>query len=81
VALVDMLYRKSLRVSSAAKGELGAGTIVNLQSNDACEYLHPVCVGSERAVLEACTTFAATAPAALCCTASESMAGRCLRDC
>lgn len=31
VALVDMLYRKSLRLSSAAKGEAGAGKIVNLQ--------------------------------------------------
>lgn len=35
IALVDMLYRKSLRISAAAKGELGAGKIVNLQSNDA----------------------------------------------
>jgi hypothetical protein len=38
IGLVDMLYRKSLRVSSAAKGQLGAGKIVNLQSNDACEW-------------------------------------------
>ncbi|KAI3434886.1 hypothetical protein D9Q98_002940 [Chlorella vulgaris] len=51
VALVDMLYRKSLRVSSAAKGELGAGTIVNLQSNDASklwsipQYLHMIWSG------------------------------------
>lgn len=37
IALVDALYRKSLRVSSAAKGEMGAGKIVNLQSNDAGE--------------------------------------------
>lgn len=34
---MDALYRKSLRVSSAAKGDLGAGKIVNLQSNDAGE--------------------------------------------
>ena len=37
-ALVDTLNRKSLRVSSAAKAELGAGKIVNLQSNDAGEW-------------------------------------------
>lgn len=41
VGLVDMLYRKSLRVSSAAKGQLGAGKIVNLQSNDACGWRLP----------------------------------------
>ncbi|EFN56982.1 hypothetical protein CHLNCDRAFT_143584 [Chlorella variabilis] len=52
IALVDMLYRKSLRISAAAKGELGAGKIVNLQSNDAAklwaipQYLHMIwCVG------------------------------------
>lgn len=32
---MDALYRKSLRISSAAKSELGAGKVVNLQSNDA----------------------------------------------
>ena len=32
-----MLYRKSLRISSAARAEQGAGRIVNLQSNDAGE--------------------------------------------
>ena len=37
IALVDALYRKSLRISSAAKGDLGVGKIVNLQSNDAGE--------------------------------------------
>jgi hypothetical protein len=35
VGLVDALFRKSLRVSSAAKSEAGVGAIVNLQSNDA----------------------------------------------
>ncbi|PRW61038.1 multidrug resistance-associated 1 isoform X8 [Chlorella sorokiniana] len=51
VELVDALYRKSLRVSSAAKGDLGAGKIVNLQSNDAAKlwmlptYLHMVWSG------------------------------------
>jgi ATP-binding cassette, subfamily C (CFTR/MRP), member 1 len=46
--LVDALYRKSLRVSAAARAELGAGAIVNLQSNDAAklwslpQYLHMV---------------------------------------
>ncbi|KAL4518770.1 hypothetical protein Ndes2437B_g00851 [Nannochloris sp. 'desiccata'] len=44
--LVDMLYAKSLRVSAAAKSEMGAGAVVNLQSNDAAklwslpQYLH-----------------------------------------
>lgn len=32
---MDALYRKSLRISAAAKGDMGAGKIVNLQSNDA----------------------------------------------
>ena len=46
VGLIDMLYCKSLRVSSAAKASLGVGSIVNLQSNDASklwnlpQYLH-----------------------------------------
>lgn len=30
IALVDALYRKSLRVAAAAKAEAGAGKIVNL---------------------------------------------------
>jgi hypothetical protein len=48
VALVDMLYRKSLRLSSAAKGEAGAGKIVNLQvcrcacMQHACAAVHAV---------------------------------------
>ena len=33
--LVDMLYSKSLRMTSSAKTDVGTGTIVNLQSNDA----------------------------------------------
>ena len=46
VGLIDMLYCKSLRVSSSAKAGLGVGSIVNLQSNDASklwnlpQYLH-----------------------------------------
>lgn len=46
VALVDMLYRKSLRLSSAAKSEAGAGKIVNLQVGTrvgGCEYV-PACL-------------------------------------
>jgi ATP-binding cassette subfamily C (CFTR/MRP) protein 1 len=44
--LVDMLYSKSLRITQAAKSEMGAGAVVNLQSNDAAklwslpQYLH-----------------------------------------
>jgi len=44
--LVDMLYGKSLRISAAAKSEMGTGAVVNLQSNDASklwslpQYLH-----------------------------------------
>ncbi|KAK9847067.1 hypothetical protein WJX84_012280 [Apatococcus fuscideae] len=36
-ALIDVLYRKSLRVHSATKGAMGIGAIVNLQSNDAAK--------------------------------------------
>ena len=35
IGLVDMLYRKSLRITAASKGRMGVGAIVNLQSNDA----------------------------------------------
>ncbi|PSC76242.1 multidrug resistance-associated 1 isoform X1 [Micractinium conductrix] len=51
VALVDALYRKSLRISAAARAEHGAGKIVNLQSNDAAklwsipQYLHIIWSG------------------------------------
>lgn len=47
-ALVQMLYAKSLRISSAARSEFGIGKIVNLQSNDASKlwdlviYLHVI---------------------------------------
>ncbi len=37
VGLVDALFRKSLRISSAAKSEAGVGAIVNIQSNDAAK--------------------------------------------
>ncbi len=46
VGLIDMLYCKSLRISSASRSRLGVGSIVNLQSNDAAklwnlpQYLH-----------------------------------------
>lgn len=36
-ALVDVLYAKSLRLSGAAKSDMGIGAIVNLQSNDAAK--------------------------------------------
>ena len=45
-SLIDSLYQKSLRISQAAKMELGSGAVVNLQSNDAAklwklpQYLH-----------------------------------------
>ncbi|KAL4446696.1 hypothetical protein ABPG77_007940 [Micractinium sp. CCAP 211/92] len=51
IGLVDALYRKSLRISSAARAEHGAGKIVNLQSNDAAklwsipQYLHMIWSG------------------------------------
>lgn len=35
--LVDMLYAKSLKISAAAKSEMGTGAVVNLQSNDAAK--------------------------------------------
>lgn len=46
IGLVNALYKKSLRISASARTRLGAGTIVNLQSNDAAKiwelpkYLH-----------------------------------------
>ncbi|KAK9797814.1 hypothetical protein WJX73_000524 [Symbiochloris irregularis] len=46
VGLVDMLYRKALKVGCSARSEFGIGSIVNLQSNDAAklwnlaQYLH-----------------------------------------
>lgn len=49
--LVDMLYSKSLRMTSSAKTDVGTGTIVNLQSNDAAklwklpQYLHMIWSG------------------------------------
>lgn len=45
-SLVCMLYDKMLKLSSAVKGEMGVGAIVNLQSNDAAkiwalpQYMH-----------------------------------------
>ena len=49
--LVDMLYRKSLRLTAGKKSDLGVGAIVNLQSNDAAklwklpQYLHMIWSG------------------------------------
>lgn len=49
--LVQMLYRKSLRITSAVKSDKGVGTIANLQSNDANKlwslpnYLHIIWSG------------------------------------
>lgn len=40
-SLVDMLYRKSLRISCGARSELGAGVVNNLQSNDAAKLCVP----------------------------------------
>ena len=37
VALTDMLYTKSLKISSGVKSEYGIGAITNLQSNDAAK--------------------------------------------
>lgn len=51
ISLVDMLYRKSLRITAASKGKMGVGAIVNLQSNDAsklwsmAQYLHIIWSG------------------------------------
>ncbi|KAG2442750.1 hypothetical protein HXX76_002831 [Chlamydomonas incerta] len=48
ISLIDMLYEKSLRITSAVKADMGTGTIANLQSNDAAKlwslvlYLHVV---------------------------------------
>jgi hypothetical protein len=46
--MIQMLYAKALRISSGVKSEMGVGSIVNLQSNDASKiwnlpmYLHIV---------------------------------------
>ncbi|GIL72743.1 hypothetical protein Vretimale_4441 [Volvox reticuliferus] len=48
IALIDMIYDKSLRVTSSVKSEMGTGAIVNLQSNDTAKlwslvlYLHVI---------------------------------------
>ncbi|GIL43241.1 hypothetical protein Vafri_1038 [Volvox africanus] len=48
IALIDMIYDKSLRITSAVKSDMGTGTIVNLQSNDTAKlwslvlYLHVI---------------------------------------
>ena len=50
-ALIDMIYRKALTMTSAAKGRFGVGTIINMQSNDAYKlwsmvlFLHSVWYG------------------------------------
>lgn len=46
--MIEMLYAKSLRITSSVKSDMGVGPIVNLQSNDASKiwnlpmYLHIV---------------------------------------
>jgi hypothetical protein len=46
--MIDMLYKKSLKVTSAERSKSGVGQIVNLQSNDASkiwnlpQYLHVI---------------------------------------
>lgn len=46
MSLIDMLFSKSLRISSGVRGKHGIGAITNLQSNDAAklynlsQYLH-----------------------------------------
>ncbi|GAX75363.1 hypothetical protein CEUSTIGMA_g2807.t1 [Chlamydomonas eustigma] len=48
VDVIEMLYHKSLRITSGVKSDLGVGSIVNLQSNDGSkiwnmpQYLHVV---------------------------------------
>ena len=37
VGLIDMLYAKSLRITSSVRSTYGVGSIVNLQSNDAAK--------------------------------------------
>ncbi len=57
ISLVDMLYRKSLRITAASKGRMGVGAIVNLQSNDAsklwgmAQYLHILWSGPFQVIL------------------------------
>ena len=47
-AMIQMIYAKSLRITSGVKSNMGVGSIVNLQSNDASKiwnmplYLHIV---------------------------------------
>lgn len=47
-AMIQMIYAKSLRITSGVKSRMGVGSIVNLQSNDASKiwnmplYLHIV---------------------------------------
>ena len=46
IGMLEMLYDKSLRISSSVRSDMGIGSIVNLQSNDAAKiwnivlYLH-----------------------------------------
>ncbi len=37
IAMIQLIYDKSLRVTGAVKAERGVGSIVNLQSNDAAK--------------------------------------------
>jgi hypothetical protein len=59
-----MLYRKSIRITSGVKAEMGIGSIVNLQSNDGSkiwnlpQYLHIVWNGPFQVSMNAPLTIA-----------------------
>lgn len=46
--LIDMLYRKSLRISCGAREGFGPGVVNNLQSNDAAKLCVGICIGGLR---------------------------------
>ena len=72
ISLVDMLYRKSLRITAASKGRMGVGAIVNLQSNDAsklwgmAQYLHILWSGPFQVLTSVCTPNQTTNPVHFC---------------
>jgi hypothetical protein len=69
VGLIDMLFRKALRVTSGVRSEMGSGAILNLASNDAAklwnlpQYLHVLWSGPFQVLL---------APAASALPASQA---------
>ena len=76
---MDMLYTKSLRISSAARAAVGVGAIVNLQSNDASklwnlpQYGHMLWSGpfQARFWLEPCQDTCMTWPSFMTCAACK----------